>query len=65
MGEMLEIARKLSEGIPFVRVDLYEINAMVYFSELTFYPGGGLEAFQPIEWDYILGSWIDLTKGVV
>lgn len=67
LSKMLEIAEKLAAYVnnPFVRVDLYEINAMVYFSELTFYPGGGLEAFQPIEWDYILGSWIDLTKGVV
>ena len=33
---MAEVAKKLSQGIPFVRVDLYEINAKVYFGELTF-----------------------------
>jgi len=39
--EMLSIAEKLSNNIPFVRVDLYEINGKVYFGELTFYPSSG------------------------
>lgn len=37
--EMKDIARKLSEGINFVRVDLYEVNGRVYFGEMTFMPG--------------------------
>lgn len=57
---MIEIAARLSEGIPFVRVDLYEIEGCVYFGEMTFSPGGGMEDFRPVEWDYILGSWIDI-----
>lgn len=60
--EMLEVARKLSEGIPFVRVDLYEIEGQVYFSELTFYPCNGMMPFQPEEWDEILGREIDITS---
>ncbi len=58
---MLKIARKLSYGIPFVRVDLYEVNNRVYFGEMTFYPGSGFEPFYPIEWDYKLGKWIDCS----
>lgn len=57
---MLEIARKLSAGIPFLRVDLYEINGQVYFSELTFSPCGGMMPFQPREWDARIGGWLEL-----
>jgi hypothetical protein len=60
--DMIRVARRLSEGLPFVRVDLYEINGRAYCGEITLYPGSGLETFQPIEWDYKLGEWIDLKK---
>ena len=64
LSEMIDIARKLSENIPFVRVDLYEINEKVYFGEMTFYPGCGFERFTPEEWDYTFGSWINLPSKV-
>ena len=57
---MINLAEKLSGAIPFVRVDFYEINNKIYFGELTFYPGSGLEEFTPEEWDYKLGEWIIL-----
>lgn len=60
--KMLELAETLSEGIPFVRVDFYEVNDQIYFGELTFFPGNGMEAFQPEEWDYQLGEWITLPE---
>lgn len=60
LEEMLSIAAKLSEGIPHVRIDLYQINGRVYFSEYTFYSDAGLAEFQPPEWDEILGSWLEL-----
>lgn len=59
---MLEIARLLSKDIPFVRVDLYEINSKIYFGELTFYPSGGFEGFNPKEWDKIIGDMLVLPK---
>ena len=40
--EMVEVARLLSAGIDFVRVDLYNINGKIYFGELTFTPHSGL-----------------------
>lgn len=40
LKKMVEIASKLSEGFPFVRVDLYEFQGNVYFGELTFTPSG-------------------------
>lgn len=57
---MIELAEVLSSEIPFVRVDFYEIKGQVYFGEMTFFPGGGMEEFRPLKWDYILGGWIDL-----
>lgn len=38
---MVEICRKLSEGIPFVRIDLYDIDNKPLFGEMTFTPSGG------------------------
>ena len=61
-GLMKQLAEKLSENIPFVRVDFYEINNQVYFGELTFYPGAGMEEFSPEKYDYILGEWIKLPN---
>ena len=60
--KMLELSEKLSKKIPFVRVDWYEINGKLYFGELTFYPGCGLEEFTPEEWDYKIGKMIKLPK---
>lgn len=60
--EMVQIAEKLSEKIPFVRVDFYEIKGKVYFGELTFYPASGMEGFSPEQWDTTLGEWIQLPE---
>lgn len=59
---MLELASVLSEGFPFLRVDFYEINGEVFFSEFTFYSDCGLAPFVPSEWDNILGNWIELPN---
>lgn len=60
--EMVFISKKLSEGLPHVRVDLYEINGKIYFGELTFFHHGGFVPFKPEYWDDILGSYITLPK---
>ena len=59
---MVEICRKLSKGIPFVRVDLYNVNGKVYFGELTFFPTSGFGPFTSEEWDNRLGDWLVLPK---
>jgi hypothetical protein len=61
---MIHMAEKLSKNIPFVRVDLYEINGKMFFGELTFYPGSGMEEFRPDEWDYRMGEWLELPSAV-
>lgn len=64
LDKMLDLAQKLADYVDnsFVRIDLYDINGKIYFGEFTFYPGGGFEDFKPVEWDYTLGSWIDLSR---
>lgn len=57
---MLIVSEILSTNIPFVRVDFYEIDNKIYFGELTFYPGNGIEWFNPKKWDYKLGDMINL-----
>lgn len=56
LEEMLAIARKLSAGIPHVRVDLYNIDKHIYFGELTLYTGSGYIPFNPKEYDGKLGD---------
>jgi len=60
--EMLEYCKKLSIGHPFLRVDLYQINNTVYFSELTFSPCSGMMPFEPAEWDLEVGELIKLPE---
>ena len=57
---MTELAAKLSQGLPFVRVDLYSIGQRVVFGELTFYPEGGFGRFNPDLTDQEIGSYFQL-----
>ncbi|MCH5227131.1 MAG: hypothetical protein J1F16_04860 [Muribaculaceae bacterium] len=47
INEMIEVAEQLSQGIPFVRVDLYNVDGKIYFGELTFTPSGCRKADMP------------------
>lgn len=58
--EMVEIAEKLSAGLPTVRVDLYQCGEKIYFGELTFFDGSGFDKIEPAEWDYKMAGWIHL-----
>ena len=60
--QMKALAAKLSEGIPHLRVDFYEVGGKVYFGELTFSHWSGMMPFQPEQWDYTFGSWIHLPQ---
>lgn len=60
--EMLEIARKLSSGFTYVRVDLYFYNKQIYFGELTFTPDACLFTDLFEEAEYIIGNLIDLAN---
>lgn len=60
--QMVELARKLSDGIPHVRVDFYNINGHIYFGELTFYSGSGFVRHEPMEWDEKIGELLTLPN---
>lgn len=59
---MMEIATKLSEPFPHVRVDLFNINGKIIFNELTFYSGGGFVKLDPESWQIKFGDLIDCSK---
>ena len=60
LEELLLLAAKLSKGIPFVRTDFYIIGEQIYFGEMTFYHGSGMEPFRPKEFGDDLGNLIKL-----
>lgn len=62
LEEMVEVAKKLSEGLPHVRIDLYSIKGNIYLGEFTFFTWGGVGLFEPREYDYKFGEFIDLSK---
>ena len=61
--EMVLLAERLAQQIPFLHVDFYEVKGKPYFGDLTFFPGSGFEEFNPDEWDKTLGEWIKLPGG--
>lgn len=60
--KMKEVAEKLSDNFPHVRVDLYNVDGQIYFGELTFFDSAGNAHFDPQSFDYEFGSHIDLNK---
>lgn len=62
LKEMIEVAQKLCEDFPAVRVDLYSIEGKIYFGELTFFPWSGYVQFTPDSFDYEMGEKFILPK---
>lgn len=59
--DMIAVSTTLSQNIPHVRVDLYNINGKIYFGEMTFFNNSGFEGFVPKEWDKQIGDLIKLN----
>lgn len=62
IDKMFEFASILSKGIPFVRVDLYNVNGKIYFGEMTFYPASGFDENLLPETDLLFGNFIKLPN---
>lgn len=60
MLDMAEALAKKADNPKHVRVDFYVIKGKVYFGEMTFYHGAGIEDFMPPEYNKILGDLIEL-----
>ena len=53
---MIEAAEQLGRQFDFVRADFYQIGRTPMFGELTFYPGSGLDPFDPPSLDAEMGA---------
>ena len=60
--ELIAFCEKLSENIPYLRVDTYIIDGKIIFGEMTFYTWGGFMHFEPEEWDLKLGQMLELPN---
>ncbi|WP_249594892.1 ATP-grasp fold amidoligase family protein [Peribacillus frigoritolerans] len=60
--KMVEVAEILSEGIPHVRVDFYNVGGKIIFGEMTFYNASGYTKFIPDEYDFVLGDQFILPE---
>lgn len=58
--KMIAFAEKFAENEIFMRVDFYEVKEKLFFGEITLYPSGGYDKFEPESYDYLLGSWLKL-----
>lgn len=63
--KMKMLAEILAKDLPEVRIDFYDVNGNIYFGEITFFDGSGMESFNPKEWDEHLGKLIKLPPPFV
>ena len=54
--EMTDVARKLSHGFDFVRIDLYSVDGKTYAGEMTFTPTAGTFRLKPECWEIHFGE---------
>jgi hypothetical protein len=60
--EMVKFAELLANKFPFVRVDLYNINGQIYFSEMTFTPAKGTLILDDDKCDFEMGEWLNIKE---
>jgi hypothetical protein len=58
--KMKEYAEILGKEFDYVRIDLYDLNSRIIFGEMTHYPASGLIVYDPISFDYWMGSFWEL-----
>jgi hypothetical protein len=61
LEQMISISSRLSAGLDFVRVDLYNLDGTIYFGEFTFTPTAGQLKLRPESWDLKLGEKWELS----
>ena len=59
---MVRLAEDLASIFPFVRVDLYNINGKIYFSEMTFTPAKGTLILDDDKCDFEMGECLDISN---
>lgn len=43
-----------------MRVDLYDLGDKVLFGEMTLFHFSGITPFEPVEWDFKFGDWLNV-----
>ncbi|MGU9047071.1 ATP-grasp fold amidoligase family protein [Clostridium perfringens] len=56
LEEMVSLAEKLSKPFNYARIDLYNLNKKVYFSEITLSPNSGFDTDITYDTDKLLGE---------
>lgn len=64
LDEMFEIAEKLSKPFYYARIDLYNIEGKVYFSEITLCPNSGFDSDITYETDMLFGKKLCIPYGL-
>lgn len=64
-NEIIAVAEKLAAKFDFVRVDLYNVDNHVIFSELTFHSGGGFVPFKPAQCDEAYAKYFEELENPV
>lgn len=62
--EMLDIAQRLSHSFSHIRVDLYNVDGSIYFSELTLYDDAGFGTEINGETNRMWGEKLDERRGL-
>jgi len=61
--QMLSLAEKLAEDFDYIRVDLFDLDGRIYFSELTSYTNSGDINYNPTEYDFEIGANWKIVSG--
>lgn len=54
---MMDAAEHLGQLFSFVGIYFYEVDGAPLFGEMTFYPGSGLDPFNPVSLDTEMGAF--------
>lgn len=65
LAEMMAVARDISSGLDFARIDFYEVEGRAYFGEVSPYPASGLRVYHPSCADRWLGDLWHLDRGQI
>lgn len=60
--DMVKMSEALAKPFPFVRVDLYNIDGKIYFSEMTFTPAKGTLILDDDKCDFEMGEWLNIDQ---
>ncbi|MCL2223637.1 MAG: glycosyl transferase [Defluviitaleaceae bacterium] len=62
LDKMKELVEKLSADCCFMRVDMYSVDDVIYFGEMSFTPRSGGYNISPDAFNFELGSWLTLPE---